>query len=150
MRRLNAKDLNAFQFIANIHETLPAAWIDDYQPSEESVKVTTEGLINKHETDVIFCSVIEDDNKPMPISFIWAEENKNNRKKIDIISLWTMEEFRGGGLAQKLKTALEIWAKEETNAEEIHTTVSTKNISMIKLNEKLDYKTKYYRMIKYL
>ncbi len=148
MKRLTSKDVDILKFIAQIHESLPSAWIKDYTVSDDTVNKTTEELIYKHKKEQVFCSVIECNDAV--ISYIWAEVNKNNSKQIDIMSLWTDEKYRGLGHANKLKFALENWAKDEMSAEKIHTTVSNSNENMIQLNEKLGYKTEYYRMVKYL
>lgn len=148
VKRLTYEDGKALSFIAKTHEELPAAWIDNYHVSAETIISTTEDLVAKHNTQDIYCSVIEQDNKV--ISFIWAEVNKGDSKQIDIISLWTDEKFRGLGLAKNLKLDLEKWAIDEMNAEKVYTTVSSKNDNMIKLNEKLGYQIHYYRMVKNL
>ncbi|WP_217586306.1 GNAT family N-acetyltransferase [Lentibacillus saliphilus] len=145
-RRLTSHDEAELYFIAKLHEKLPAGWIDDYQGSEETIQNTTKELVAKHQHQHVYCSIIEHQNKV--ISYIWAELNESNSKQVDIISLWTDEAYRGQGHAKQLKIALETWAKEDMHAEKIHTTVSSKNTNMVKLNEKLGYHTAYYRMIK--
>lgn len=146
LRKLNENDLKEFNFIAKIHESLPGAWIDNYTIDDEEVKITLKGLVEKHKTNDILCYIAEKDSKI--ISFIWAEINKSNLETVDIISLWTDEEYRGQGIASSLKIELEKWAKLETSAKSISTTVSAKNKSMINLNRKLGYEIMSYKMIK--
>lgn len=145
-KRLSKEDKDALLFIAKIHEELPSAWIDGYKVYDESINKTFEELILKHKNKRVYCSVIEYNGRV--ISYIWAEVNVTDNEQVDIMSLWTDKEYRGNGIATKLKIELEKWAKNEINAKKIHTTVSSKNENMIKLNEKLGYSTRYYRMIK--
>lgn len=143
---MSKEDKDALHFIAKTHEELPAAWIEEYKASDEKINTTAEDLILKHNKKRIYCSVIEYNGKV--ISYIWAEVNATDNEQVDIMSLWTDKGYRGNGIATKLKVDLERWAKNEMNAKKIHTTVSSKNENMIKLNEKLGYATRYYRMTK--
>ncbi|MCD8511717.1 MAG: GNAT family N-acetyltransferase [Bacillus sp. (in: Bacteria)] len=146
-KRLTHEDVNSLFFIAQTHEALPAAWVHNYEISNEAIKATANQLIDKHKDNTVFCTVIENDDDI--ISFIWAEQNSTISNQVDIISLWTKEDVRGQGLAKKLKNELEIWAKER-GASQIHTTVSKANTTMIRLNEELGYEVEYYRMYKHI
>lgn len=146
LRKLKEKDLSEFRFIAQIHESIPEGWIDNYSINTEEIEITIKRLIEKHKTHDILCLVAEEDN--IIISFIWAEINENDRETIDIFSLWTEEKHRGRGIASELKIELEKWVKSEINAKKISTTVSAKNKDMIALNKKLGYEIMYHKMIK--
>ncbi len=138
--------MKEFKFIAEIHESLPGAWVDNYNIDIEEIQKTIKRLIEKHKTDDIFCYIAE--NKSEIISFIWAEVNENDKDTIDIFSLWTDEKYRGQGIASNLKIELEKWAKSETSAKKIATTVSAKNRNMVDLNKKLGYEIIYHKMVK--
>lgn len=138
--------MKEFKFIAEIHESLPGAWVDDYNIDIEEVQKTIKRLIGKYKTDDIFCYIAEINDEI--ISFIWAEANEIDRDTIDIFSLWTDEKYRGQGIASNLKIELEKWVKSETSAKNIATTVSSKNRNMIDLNKKLGYETIYHKMVK--
>lgn len=146
IRRLEENDLREFRFISEIHESVPKAWVDNYIIDYEGIERSVSGLIERHKTSDILCCVAEDNSQI--IAFIWAEINDEDNEILDIISLWTNKNYRGQGIATKLKIELERWAKAETNAKKISTTVSTNNKSMVLLNQKLGYKINYYRMTK--
>ena len=148
LRQLKENDLKEFNFIAEIHESLPGAWVDNYNIDTEEIQKTIKRLIEKHKTDDIFCYIAEKNDEI--ISFIWAEVNQIDKDTIDIFSLWTNEKYRGQGIASKLKMELEKWVKSETNAKNISTTVSAKNRNIIDLNKKLDYEIIYHKMVKNL
>lgn len=146
LRKLKENDLKEFKFIAEIHESLPGAWVDNYNIDIEEVKKTIKRLIEKHKINDIFCYIVENNNEI--ISFIWAEVNDIDKGTIDIFSLWTDEKYRGQGIALNLKIELEKWVKSETSAKNIATTVSSKNRNMIDLNKKLGYEIMYHKMVK--
>lgn len=146
LRRLKGNDLREFEFMSQTHESLPSAWVDNYIINIEDVEETVKRLVKRHNTKDIFCYIAEKDSEI--ISFIWAEINEIDKEIIDVFSLWTDERYRGQGIAYDLKIELEKWAKSETNANYINTTVSAKNKSMIYLNERLGYEILYHKMIK--
>lgn len=148
VRRLTYQDTETLYLVAEIHENMPRKWIKNYRVTEESINGTNETLLNKLKKTNIFCTVIELNEELL--SYIWAEVNAKNEKQIDIISLWTKEQYRGKGYAKTLKLEVEKWALKEMKAEKIHTTVSANNELMLRLNEKLGYTTEYYRMTKEL
>ncbi|MCK5760980.1 MAG: GNAT family N-acetyltransferase [Candidatus Delongbacteria bacterium] len=148
IKKLDKTNLKEFRFIAETHEDMPRGWISDYTPDENEIINTENRLIELHKTLDIFCMVAEVDGSI--VSFIWAEINKQNVKVIDIMSLWTDKDYRNKGIATQLKNELEIWCKTSTKAYKIRTTISSKNQSMILLNEKLGYRTDYYKMSKKL
>ncbi|WP_078576606.1 GNAT family N-acetyltransferase [Salipaludibacillus agaradhaerens] len=146
LKRVSENDKALINNIANIHENLPAAWIDNYHVSSEDINKTVEQLSAKRSANSLFCSIIEKNSNMM--SYIWAEVNPKDAKQVDIISLWTDEAHRGQGYAKRLKVELERWALNEVKATSLHPVVSTKNSQMIKLNEGLGYHTRYVRMYK--
>lgn len=148
MKRLGPEDQEAVYFIAKIHEGIPAAWIDNHQTSEESIRSLCADLQDRLYSYTNYVAVIRLEQRV--ISYIWAELNEEDWKQIDIISLWTDERYRGQGFAKQLKVGLERWAKQEMHATRIYTTVSSRNKEMIRLNESLGYETRYYRMVKEL
>lgn len=141
-------DLAAFRFVAEIHEALPAAWINGYVVEPGEVEKSVARLVEKHRRAEIACLVVENDGEI--VAFIWGEVSEQDNKALDIISLWTKPEHRGKGLATQLKLMLEDWAKAETKAEKIVTTVSAANSEMVQLNLKLGYKVAYHKMVKEL
>lgn len=145
-RILQKDDIKEFNFIAEVHESLPAAWINNYIIDDEEVKKTIEELVKRHKGSQILCCIFE--NNDEIIGFIWAEVNEDNSEVVDIISLWTSENYRGQGIATKLKIQLEDWTKNKTNAKKISTTVSAKNKAMLALNQKLGYEINSYKMTK--
>lgn len=89
-RILQKDDVKEFKFTAEVHESLPAAWINNYMINYEEVEKMIEELIKKHEGSQILCCVVENDNEI--IGFIWVEVNEGNSEVVDIISLWTINE----------------------------------------------------------
>lgn len=146
IRRLEENDLREFRFISEIHESMPKAWVDNYIIDYEGIEKSVSRLIERHKTSDILCCVAKDNSQI--IAFIWAEINDEDNEVLDIISLWTNKNYRGQGIATKLKIELERWAKAETNAKKISTTVNANNKSMVLLNQKLGYEINYYRMTK--
>lgn len=146
VRKLGPEDLVAFRFIAEVHESLPAAWIDDYVVEPGEVEQSCERLARKHKTGEIACLVAEHNGGI--VAFVWGEVYEQDKEALNIISLWTNPQYRGQGIATRLKLMLEDWAKEETHATKIITTVSSSNTGMVLLNEKLGYKIMYHKMIK--
>lgn len=146
VRKLGENDLKGFEFIAKIHESLPAAWIDNYAIDNIEIEKTARRLKDRHTTNDIFCSVVEDNDEI--IAFIWAEINEEDNKILDIISLWTSQNYRRKGIATRLKLKLESWAKAQTDAKKISTTVSSNNKNMVQMNQKLGYEIKSYNMFK--
>lgn len=147
-RRLDAEDLAEFQFIAEVHESLPAAWIDDYVVESGGVEQSCERLAEKHKAGEIACFVAESSGET--VAFVWGEVHEQDKEILNIISLWTKPQYRGQGIATELKLMLETWAKAETSAKKIITTVSASNTGMVLLNEKLGYKIAYHKMVKEL
>lgn len=148
VKKLTPADLAAFMFIAEVHESLPAAWVNSYVVEAEEVEKSLARLVEKHKRAEIVCFVAEKDGEI--VAFVWGEVSEQDNKALDIISLWTKPEHRGKGLATQLKLMLEAWAKTERKAEKIVTTVSAANGGMVQLNLKLGYKVAYHRMIKEL
>lgn len=146
LRKLEGNNLKEFKFIAEIHESLPGAWIDNYTIDYEEIGKTVKSLVEKHKTGNILCYIAENNSKV--IAFIWAEINENDKDVLDIFSLWTNQRYRGQGIATNLKIELERWAKAETNAKKISTTISAYNKNILLLNQKLGYEIKYHKMIK--
>lgn len=145
-RRLGAEDLSAFRFIAEVHESLPAAWVDDYVVEPKEVEKTVERLIDKHSSGRIACFIAEHGSEI--IAFIWAEVHEQDESALSIFSLWTKPQYRGQGIATTLKHILEDWARTETNSKKIITTVSASNTKMVMLNQKLGYRIMYHKMTK--
>ncbi len=148
VRKLGPEDLAAFELIAEVHESLPAAWIDDYVVDPIEVEESFVRLEKKHKTGEFACFVAESDGEI--VAFLWSEVHEQVKEVLNIISLWTKPEYRGQGIATKLKLMLEDWAKAETSAKRIVTTVSARNTGMVQLNQKLGYKITQYKMIKEL
>lgn len=148
VRILNEHDLQELKFIADVHEQLPAGWIAKYEVNQEDIDKTFHRLITKQHANRIFCAIIEHEQKI--ISYIWAEISEKSQAVVDIMSLWTDEDYRRQGVATVLKIELEKWAKLQPNVKMINTMVSKKNSKMIELNEKLGYEINYYRMTKQL
>lgn len=148
VRKLGSEDLAAFRFIAEVHESLPAAWIDDYVVEPAEIEQSCERLAKKHKTGEIACLVAESNGEI--VAFIWGEVHEQVKEVLNIISLWTKPEYRGQGIATKLKLMFEDWAKAETSAKKIVTTVSARNTGMVQLNQKLGYKITQHKMIKEL
>lgn len=146
LMKLEENNLKEFKFIAEIHESLPGAWIDNYTIDYKEIEETVKRLVEKHKTPNILCYIAE--NNGDVIAFIWAEINEKDKDVLDIFSLWTDQKYRGQGIATKLKIELERWAKAETNTKKISTTVSANNKNMVLLNQKLGYEIKYHKMIK--
>lgn len=146
LKKLVANDLREFKFIAEMHESLPKTWINNYIIDHEEIEKTVKKLIEKHKTSNILCCVVEDNNQI--IAFIWAEINEKDNEVLDIKSLWTNKNYRERGVATKLKIELEKWAKAQTDARKISTTVSANNKAMVLLNQKLGYEINYYTMTK--
>lgn len=148
VRRLDAEDLAEFQFIAEVHESLPAAWIDEYVVVPGAVEQSSERLAEKHKTGEIACLVAE--NSGEIVAFVWGEVHEQDKEILNIISLWTKPQHRGQGIATELKLMLEDWGKAETSAKKIVTTVSASNRGMVHLNQKLGYRIAYHKMVKEL
>ena len=146
LRILDENNLTEFRFIAEIHESLPMGWINNYIISRKEIEESVQRLIERHKASDVLCCVAEDGNHV--IAFIWAEINENDKEVLDIVSLWTNKDYRGQGIATKLKIELEKWAKVKTNSKKISTTVSANNKTMLLLNQKLGYDINYYKMTK--
>lgn len=146
IRTLAENDLIMFEFIAAVHESLPAAWVKNYSVKTEDIEKSVQQFQSMHKTANILCCVAEVEGEI--VSFIWAEVREQNPKAIQIISLWTHDAYRGKGIATTLKMELERWGEQHPTAEEIHTVVSAKNKAMLALNKKLGYETRYYKMVK--
>ncbi|UTR14907.1 hypothetical protein MM221_20600 [Salipaludibacillus sp. LMS25] len=99
LKRVSENDKELISNIANIHENLPAAWIDNYDVSREDIDKTGDELTGKISTNSLFCAIIEKNSNMM--SYIWAELN---HKQVDIISLWTDEEYRGQRICKTVKS----------------------------------------------
>lgn len=127
---------------------MPAAWITDFVVGEDAVQRTINRLVAKHDKDGVACFVAEYEDEI--ISFIWAEVNEKYQEIVDIYSLWTRPQYRGQGIATKLKRRLEQWVQEETSARQIQTTVNARNPGMVQLNQKLGYEVQSYKMVKKL
>ena len=85
-------------------------------------------------------------NNTKIISFLWA---KRSNCTMHIMSLWTDTNWRRKGMGKQLKVELEKWCVK-TGIKTIETTVHIENKSMISLNKKLQYESKYIRMEKRL
>ena len=145
-RSLNLKNRNELKQIAKIYLSLPSLWVENYSFDEKEIEDTVKDLIQKHKSENLFCYIIKDQNKI--ISFIWAETIKSNPEILNIISLWTHEDYRKEGLATYLKEKLENLARKQISIKKIITTVSVKNTKMIELNKKLKYEISMYKMLK--
>ena len=148
IRKLGREDPAAFRFMAEVHESLPAAWIDDYVVEPGAVEQSSARLAEKHKTGEIACLVAEKNGEI--IGFVWAEVHEQEKEVLNIFSLWTNPQYRGQGIATKLKLMLENWAKAETSAKKIVTTVSARNRNMVQLNQRLGYEIVSHKMIKQL
>lgn len=146
--KLGAEDLAAFRFMAEVHESLPAAWIDHYVVEPRAVELSFAYLVEKHKVGEIACFVAESNGEI--IAFVWAEVHEQEKEVLNIISLWTKPQYRGQGIATKLKLLVEDWAQAETSAKKIVTTVSARNRNMVQLNQKLGYQIEEHKMVKKL
>ncbi|MCK4957689.1 MAG: GNAT family N-acetyltransferase [Candidatus Cloacimonetes bacterium] len=147
-RSLDVNSIDELRQIAKIHLSVPALWINNYSFEEIEIDSTVNDLLVKSKSNNLFCYIFENNNEI--ISYIWAETSNINPEILNIISLWTKDEYRNKGLGTFLKQLLEDWAKKQDLIKKIVTTVSAKNLNMIKLNENLEYKISSYNMVKEL
>ncbi len=122
--------------IAKWHNLTPKQWKLDYRVSKEDIDETVQRIKNAKNED-LFITIVEDKQEQIQ-GFIWAYKQKKHQDSVMILSLYIEEDFRGKGLATKLKTLLEEWCHSE-GIKKIHTTTHYENHNMIVLNQKLGY-----------
>lgn len=122
--------------IAKWHNLTPKLWIPDYKVTMAEIEETVLKIQNTRNEDLLL-AVAEDELGQIQ-GFIWACKQEKHQDSVMILSLYVTEDYRGQGVATKLKKLLEEWCRLE-GIKTIETTVHYKNNSMMELNRKLGY-----------
>ncbi|SHI61768.1 GNAT family N-acetyltransferase [Lutispora thermophila] len=137
--QLNSQDKNLKHLLVQIakwHNDTPKIWIPDYEPTDEELEQTM-GSIRSTKDEDLFLTIVEDE-KGQAQGFIWAYRMEETSDCVMIKSLYVTEEFRGHGIATKLKGLLEEWCRD-IGVKTIKTTTHYNNKNMLALNIKLGY-----------
>ena len=122
--------------IAKWHNITPKLWIPDYKVTTAEIEETVLKIQNTRNEDLLL-AVAEDELGHIQ-GFIWACKQEKSQDSVMILSLYVTEDYRGQGVATKLKKLLEEWCRLK-GIKTIETTVHYKNNSMMELNRKLGY-----------
>lgn len=141
-RKLTDNDGGYFRKIAEIHESLPLIWIENYTISEKETKEFEEQLIKRHGEKQAHCEIVEVGNEM--VAYLWAETDKKDPEMIYIWSIWVAEQYRKNNLASSLIKNLEKFSKTLNNIKRIIFTTSANNLPIKITSEKLGYTIKYY------
>ncbi|MBS4535720.1 GNAT family N-acetyltransferase [Clostridium sp. D2Q-14] len=142
-KKLEINDINIDEEIKSIlvqiarwHNLTPKLWRSDYKISAEDIDRTVE-RIHKTKSQDLFLTIVEDEQGEIQ-GFIWAYKQEESQNSVMILSLYVTEDYRGRGIATRLKELLEQWCRLE-GIKTINTTTHYNNHNMIKLNKKLGY-----------
>ena len=107
---LTAADTGRIRVIADIHGRLPPEWGDDGEVSEVQIRRFAAQLEAGLSDGRTHCETVEIAGQL--VAFLWAEILKDAPNVVNILSLWTAKEHRRKGIALRLKTRMEAWARE--------------------------------------
>jgi GNAT superfamily N-acetyltransferase len=145
--RLREADRDGIRRMAAIHAGLPAQWGEACPVAEEDIEAFADQLEAGIRGGRVFCETAECGGSV--VSFLWAEALEDALDVANIISLWTAPEHRRRGVATDLKKRMEGWARLR-GIKRILTGVDPRNTAVVKMNEKLGYRTALLKMEKLL
>ncbi len=146
-RPLNINDDNEIQLIAEIDAYLPFEYDPDYKLDTDSVYDCYLRLKKYFQDYPTYIFILGwDQNQIVAAHFVIMKEQK--KKKIaSVLITWVHKDYRGKGLAKKMKIDGEAWAKKH-GAEEMSTHVHQNNQKMYEINLKAGYKPLFINLTK--
>ena len=134
--------------VAKLHCEYPAEWQSDYFYSAHTLKKTVDDLqkAGLHRKRVILAKCQEG----RILGLHWLQYHPDNEARTgEILSLWVHPDYRGKGIAKKMKKIGEQWLRE-MGAQKIRTKVHIENGRMLTINKKLGYAVAVIGMEKHL
>lgn len=128
--------------LAEIHESAPSQWLGGYVPSPETIDRRKEEFLKPDQEDRRLLLIAECGGAIC--GFHWVDKEG---QAAHIKSLWVAESHRNSGLAAKLKSAGEAWAKSK-QLKEMLTSVHFTNKRMLDINLKNGFAPGFVQMTK--
>lgn len=117
--------------VAQIHERIPLTWDPSKSISEDKIYYTAQKMISSYPNQIFI--IVENEFKKI-VGFHWVKGDLNEAR---VLSTWVDPNYRGQGLASKLKSEGENLIRQKFSL--VTSKVHKKNKRMIKLNLKFGY-----------
>ncbi|MFZ4715553.1 MAG: GNAT family N-acetyltransferase [Bacteriovoracaceae bacterium] len=146
-RVANKENLKEMKFIGEKDARIPLEYDSHFIFTEASIDSRLD--FYKQLSDNDFFEVVTSDESIIAFHIVKKSPYPPNFQMATIISLWVDPQYRRLGLAAKLKSRAEKWAKDE-GISFIQTGVHKNNARMLLINESNGYELTYYTLRKYL
>lgn len=144
-RRADVANKNEIEFVARVDVEIPVLFDSDFSTNEKAFQAALK-RIEKLSNEDFFDIAVNSIGEVVGVHII-KKSAYFDRFAGSIYMLWVSPKFRNQGIATELKRRGEIWAKE-LKLDHLYTWVHVDNSKMLKLNNKLEYKTTHHKMIK--
>lgn len=146
-RPVNKVDQQEMRIIAEADSRIPLEFDPIYKYSEASIDQRLEYYKQLKDDD--FFEVIEHNGEVIGFHMVKKVVLPPNPAGGNVLSLWVHPDHRGKGLAAKMKTNAEAWARQAGLAF-LQTNVHTNNKRMMKINQSNGYELAYINLRKTL